>query len=150
MRVTALLIGTEKFAALLYPLAAALRAFLSGRFLPGREITFPDYSHSRNNVCPFRLFDHNILAALRTGHSGLFRYGLVFLQSGNPGRAKEFAMGPYLTTMLRLQIIADHTRNFIGDFHRLQSLLRSGTASSNRIEVLDDRFPFYGSVCHLV
>ena len=141
LSVTALLIGTEKLAALLYHIAAALRAFLSGRFLPGHEITFRIILTAVITSALFRLFDHNILAALRTGHSGLFQIWLGILAVRESRAGKEFAMGAILDYHVASADIADHTRNFIGDFHRLQSLLRSGYRLIQiRIEVLDDRF----------
>ena len=64
--ITALFIGTEELAALLYHVAAAFRATLSRWLLPGHEITLRIILTAVITSSLLGLLDNNIFSALRT------------------------------------------------------------------------------------
>ena len=71
--ITALFIGTEELAALLYHVAAAFRATLSRWLLPGHEITLRIILTAVITSSLLGLLYDNIFSALRTCYSDLLQ-----------------------------------------------------------------------------
>ena len=99
--IAALLVRADQLIAFFQHIAAALRAFLGRRFLPGHEIAF-------------RIVFASII------FPSFFRLAQDHFFSGNPGQARNFPCGPYLTTMLRPQ------------FSQMTSVTSSSTLTSSR------------------
>lgn len=80
---TALLICADEFVSFFHHVASAFRTFLSGRFLPGHEITVRVGLTAVILSAFFRLLDDDFFSALRTRDAGLLQIRLRI--PGTPG-----------------------------------------------------------------
>ena len=85
------LICTDEAVALLDHIASALRTLFRHRLLPGHEVALRIALAAIVTAALFRLADHDILAAERTGHADLLQIRLRVADSpGSPGRPGTF------------------------------------------------------------
>ena len=115
--ITALFIGTEELAALLYHVAAAFRATLSRWLLPGHEITLRIILTAVITSSLLGLLDDNIFSALRTCYSDLLQIRLGVLAVREARAGQEFAVRAVFDYHIPSTYIADDVGYFVRDLY---------------------------------
>ena len=105
--IAALLVRADQLIAFFQHIAAALRAFLGRRFLPGHEIAFRIVFASIIFPSFFRLAQDHFFSALRTRNTDLFQIRLRVLAVRESRAGEEFSVRAVFDHHVAAAVLAD-------------------------------------------